>query len=106
MAPPEAVEAAREVGVDLAVHRSTVLSSDLLDAADAVFVFDDENHRTVHATFPESRAKLHRLGDLAVNAEREIADPYGRSLDDFRRTNRTIVRLLDGFAGSTHRDSP
>jgi protein-tyrosine-phosphatase/predicted ATP-grasp superfamily ATP-dependent carboligase len=100
LAPPEAVEAAREVGVDLALHRSSVLTPDLLDAADAVFVFDEENHRTVRTRFPHAHAKLHRLGDLAMNGERDIADPYGRALDDFRRTYRTIVRLLDGFAGS------
>jgi protein-tyrosine-phosphatase/predicted ATP-grasp superfamily ATP-dependent carboligase len=99
-APPEAVEAAREVGVDLGPHRSTVLSSDALDAADAVFVFDEENHRRVRTDHPASRPKLHRLGDLAPNGERDIVDPYGRPLEDFRRTYRTIIRLLDGFSGS------
>jgi len=100
IAPPEAVEAAREVGIDLGGHRSSVLTADLVDAADAVFVFDEENHRTVRTQFPHARAKLHRLGDLAPNAERDIADPYGRSLEDFRRAYRTIIRLLDGFAAA------
>ena len=102
LAPPEAVEAAQEMGVDLAPHRSAVLTGEQIDAADAVFVFDDENVRTVQAQFPESRAKIHRLADLSMNGDPVIADPYGRSLDDFRKTYRTIARLLDG-AGSSMR---
>ena len=78
---------------------SAFLSSDVLDAADAVFVFDEENHRRIRTDFPTAQPKLHRLGDLAANGERDIVDPYGRSVDDFRRTYRTIIRLLDGCSG-------
>ncbi|HZP40438.1 MAG TPA: ATP-grasp domain-containing protein [Candidatus Binatia bacterium] len=91
-APREAVEAAREHGIELAAHRSTVVDAELLRAADAVFVFDDENARTLAARFAFVRPKLHRL------APGGIADPYGGTLDDFRAAYAAIRRALERLA--------
>jgi protein-tyrosine-phosphatase/predicted ATP-grasp superfamily ATP-dependent carboligase len=88
--PAEAVEAAREQGCDLTVHRSSVLDAALVDGADAVFVFDEENVRTVTTSFPGARAKLHRLA-----AAGEIADPWGKDLDHFRAAYQAIRHALD-----------
>jgi protein-tyrosine-phosphatase/predicted ATP-grasp superfamily ATP-dependent carboligase len=96
--PAEAVAAAGERGVDLAPHRSTVLADDTLRAADAIFVFDEENRRTVAARWPWARAKVHLLPDLAADADAEIADPYGGTVDDFRETYTRITRILDAYA--------
>jgi protein-tyrosine phosphatase len=93
--PDEAVRAAREAGIDLAPHRSALLGEDALRRADAVFVFDRHNWRTVVERFPFARPKLHLLGDLAGNRAREIRDPYGGTLDDFRAAYRRISGALD-----------
>ncbi len=97
--PPAAVTAARELGIDLAAHRSTLLTQALIDAADAVVVFDEENVRIVSARFPAARPKLHRLGYLAGNGTVDIRDPYGGPVETFRATYRTIQRSLDAAGG-------
>lgn len=98
-APPEAVEAAREHGIDLAAHRSSVVSEDLMRAADVVFVFDEENHRTLAARFPFARGKLHRLAGLVPDGGRDVSDPYGKGVEDFRAAYRLIRLALDALAG-------
>lgn len=90
--PPEAVEAAREHGIDLASHRSTVVDAPMLRAADAVFVFDEENVRTLVSRFPFVRSKLHRV------ASAPIADPYGGTADDFRTAYAAIRGALERLA--------
>jgi protein-tyrosine-phosphatase/predicted ATP-grasp superfamily ATP-dependent carboligase len=93
--PPEAITAARELGVDLGAHRSTVVSQDVVDAAQVIFVFDQENYRTLRARFPSARARIHRLSHLAGDGFLDIRDPYGGPLEDFRAAYRTISRSLD-----------
>jgi protein-tyrosine-phosphatase/predicted ATP-grasp superfamily ATP-dependent carboligase len=93
--PPEAVAAARELGFDLALHRSTVLSEDVVRRAEAIFVFDEENWRTLLAAYPFARRKLHRVGELSPAGPLDIRDPYGGSLEDFRTAYGAIRRTLD-----------
>lgn len=93
--PPAAVEAARELGVDLGPHRSRVLDAEMLRAADVVVTFDRENYDTVARRFPEAREKLHRLAMLRADGLPEIADPYGGTVEDFRRCYRVIASALD-----------
>ena len=93
--PPEAIAAAREVGVDLDRHRSTVVTEDLIRRAGVIFVLDRENYDTLVDRFGFARTKIHRLGYLAGNGVPDIRDPYGRSLEDFRKTYRRIVKTLE-----------
>jgi len=94
--PAEAVEVAREMGVDLVAHRSSVLGEAQVRAADAIFVFDEENYRTLTARHPRARRKIHRLGDLAADGPAEIRDPYGGTREEFRAAYQAIRRTLEG----------
>jgi protein-tyrosine-phosphatase/predicted ATP-grasp superfamily ATP-dependent carboligase len=93
--PPAAVEAARELGVDLGAHRSRVLDAEMVRNADVIVTFDRENHDVVARTFPDAERKLHRLAVLRADGEPEIADPYGGTVADFRRCYRVIASALD-----------
>jgi protein-tyrosine-phosphatase len=93
-APPDAVGSALKWGVDLGSHRSRILTVDLIQEADALFVFDADNHRSVLSQHPAARGKVHYMGALAQRGPVEIDDPYGRSVADFERTYRLIARSL------------
>ena len=86
--PDDAVVAARELGVDISLHRSTIVSEDLVRDAGVILVFDRENWETMTTRFPVARGKIHRLAQ-------DIHDPYGRGLNDFRAAYRGIVASLD-----------
>ena len=93
--PEPALAAARELGVDLGPHRSTLVSEDLVRRAGVIFVFDQENWLTMTTRFPFARGKIHRLAYLAENGTPDIRDPYGRPVDDFRAAYRRIRSTLD-----------
>jgi len=76
--PPElALAAAQGFGVDLASHRSRVLSRRMLDEADAVFVFDEQNYEALVSRHPDAAERAHLLGALSHEGPLHIADPFG-----------------------------
>jgi protein-tyrosine-phosphatase len=93
--PANGISAAAEVGIDLSTHRSQRMTDELLRSADVIFVFDDENWRTVCARGIEIRRKTHRLGALLGCLE--IQDPFGGSEEDFRRVYALINRAGDAL---------
>lgn len=76
-ASPHAVEAMREVGVDLSAHRARILTSYELTEP-GIFAVMSTTHQSMlmQAGVPADRIVLLGGG---------IADPYGRSLESYRR---------------------
>ena len=87
--------AVAEVGLDLSRHRSRPLSPALCEVADVIVVMTAEHRRLlVAAGTPEDKLRL---------PAGEIPDPYGGSVDVYRRTRdvlaeacRTLADELDG----------
>ena len=93
-APAQAIEAARPFGVDLRAHRSRVLSREMLQQADAVYVFDHENYRAAvseHA-FPE---QVHCLAALADDGPLSISDPFGGPASEYELVYRQIAAAIE-----------
>jgi protein-tyrosine phosphatase len=98
--PDEALAAAKELSTDLTPHRSRILDAAMVQSADAIFTFDRENFTTVLARHPEARHKVHQLSALAGGEAQEIRDPYGGTVDEFRRAYDRIRRALDAGLAS------
>ncbi len=96
--PVESVAAARELGVDLATHRSRVVTDAMMRDAQAIFTFDGGIHDDLARRFPDARARLHRLGVLAPADSVDIRDPYGSGVEEFRLTYARIRRAITGGA--------
>jgi len=93
--PQEALASARKFGVDLGSHRSRVLSADMLDEADAIFVFDGANHRAVVSESPGAASRTHPLSALSGNGSAQIADPYGGPPALYDRVYGEIAAAID-----------
>jgi len=96
--PNEAITAANMIGVDLRVHRSVVITQKMVERADSIFTFDEENFETVTETFASLKSKITRLSSLNKNAPLEIIDPYCHNLDYFSTIYSQIKSLVDDFA--------
>ena len=87
-ASANAVQACREIGVDISGHKARNLSSlkdlDIFDAF--VVMTETQAYVLKQAGVPED--KLYLLG------EEEIKDPYGTDLDEFRQCRDQIWRQL------------
>jgi protein-tyrosine-phosphatase len=75
-APPTAIiELARNAGIDLTMHRSSILSVADLDRTDLIVLMDRSNWRALVQLGANER-KMMWLG--AMDRHAELADPYGR----------------------------
>ena len=75
----EAVQACREVGVDISQHRSQRLTADLLGRADYVFVMDRSHLQGVTALWPEASPRT-----MLLAGDNEVSDPIGGGIEVYR----------------------
>jgi protein-tyrosine-phosphatase/predicted ATP-grasp superfamily ATP-dependent carboligase len=95
--PLAARAVAAEYGVDLADHRSVVLTEALVAEAGVVLVFDEENRRGVLRRFPSAGGRVFLLGDLD-GGPAAIPDPLDRGQAFYRRVYARIAGLLETVA--------
>lgn len=93
------------MGVDISDHRSALVTSASLSAADLVVVMSAEQARGIRARLRSSLARVLILGDLDPLSvtRRSILDPWGgadsafaASYDRIDRCVRELVRLIQG----------
>ncbi|MCB1195355.1 low molecular weight protein arginine phosphatase [bacterium] len=88
-ASPNGVAVAKKYGVDLSYHLSQLLSRELLDDSDYVFVMTEEHMRALTETFPEYMYKVFLLKHFAEDSESwsnpNIDDPIGGSEHEYER---------------------
>ena len=90
---PEALAAARELGVDLAPHRSRPGDEAQVARADVILVFDQDNHDEVRGWYPAAASRVHYLASSAGRLW--IADPGESHAGQLRRAYRRIAVALD-----------
>ncbi len=93
--PEDAQQTARDFGIDLRDHRSTILSEALLREADLIFVFDEENRNTLAIRFPFCKSKLYFLGALFPQKGIIIQDPYNQGPATFTLIYKSIALALE-----------
>jgi protein-tyrosine-phosphatase len=97
--PREAESVARGRGLDLGEHRSQLLGSELLDAAELIVVMEEKQRRAIVRRFGRSEDVV-VLGDLDPKPirTRSIADPQGREVRVFAvvyaRIDRCVAALV------------
>jgi protein-tyrosine-phosphatase/predicted ATP-grasp superfamily ATP-dependent carboligase len=101
--PAEAVHVAAEMGIDLRPHRSQVLSATMLRDADVIFVFDEDNYRTLRERYAWVMPRVHFLGVLRDHRTAIIRDPDGASPHDFRVAYQAIRHSVMLASRSTPR---
>jgi protein-tyrosine phosphatase len=87
----------KELGVDLSDHRSALVTGEMLQAADAVFVMDEKNYRAVLEQFPEALSKTQRLAQFSADPEVDIRDPWPLETPEAQQSYRHLTHALDGL---------
>lgn len=93
--PDTAQGVAKRFGIDLARHQSRVLDDQMIDDADLIFTFDEENRDAVLRRFPWAAGRVFGLGILCTRPPYRIADPYGTQADGFEAVYAQIGEALD-----------
>jgi protein-tyrosine-phosphatase len=99
--PETARGAALDRGVDLAPHRSRLLTAGAVEAATLVVVMEVGQAERVTAEFGAARSRTLVLGDLdpATVLSRDIPDPYGLQKEVFDATYARIDRCITALVG-------
>lgn len=76
----------KSAGIDLANHRSSQISEQLIAEADLIVVMTASHRAAVLAQYPEVRSKTVLLSDFrsGTGGHADIADPYGGSETVYR----------------------
>lgn len=96
--PPEARQAAGDLGVDLEGHRSRLLGAeDLSVPGTVVLVFEPVQRRRILEKTSVAGDRVYVLGDLDPSPirRRRILDPVGRPVEVFRTVYRRTARCVD-----------
>ncbi|HLO03902.1 MAG TPA: low molecular weight protein arginine phosphatase [Symbiobacteriaceae bacterium] len=92
-ATTHAVTAMQERGLDLGAHRSQPVTPALLKSVDLVLTMTVSHREALRAQFPAMANKIHTLAEYAGSA-RDVSDPFGGPLDEYRRTAQSLAELL------------
>ena len=95
------LQAARERSLDLESFRSRQLTEEIAAAADLVLVMEASHRATVLGVSPEADTKTRLLGELGglVGPAAEVPDPFGGTIQEYRRTLELIEKHLRAGLG-------
>ncbi|HET9887005.1 MAG TPA: low molecular weight protein arginine phosphatase [bacterium] len=91
-----ALEVAREHGVDLESFQSRRLTPSLAESASLILVMEPAHRPGVLSILPWADTRTHVLGTFAGvdGADGWVPDPFGGSLESYRRAYQRIEKLL------------
>ena len=93
--PIKAIKAAKEYGVKLEKHRSTLITKELIQDAQIIYIFDEENKQTLDTLFPNAKNKIYLLGTIIENIPTIISDPYCKKYSQYKRTYQLISQSIE-----------
>lgn len=99
-ASPEAVQAMKQVGVDIADHRSSALTEDLIQDADAIYTLTEGHRQAVLMLSPSASEKTKRL-----DPHGDIIDPIGAPLAIYRQTAEMIHESIKARIAERYGDA-
>lgn len=92
-ATAHAVTTMQEHGLDLSRHRSQPVTPALLRSVDLVLAMTAGHRDALRAQYPAQAQKIHTLAEYSGSA-RDVSDPFGGPLEEYRRTARALAELL------------
>jgi RpiB/LacA/LacB family sugar-phosphate isomerase len=106
---PYAVQAVRELGIDISGHRSAMLIPELVQQADYIFGMTHSHIDTVMLLYPQAAEKTFLLRDFDETLdifEKDISDPIGGSYevylncrDQIEQGLPSLIRFIEQDAG-------
>jgi protein-tyrosine-phosphatase len=101
--PPRILRLAKQLGVDLAAHRSRVVDCAAIRHATAIFVMDGHNIEDLLSLYPQARAKSWLLGSFRERGA--IRDPYlladAEALEALRQVRESVNVILERHPSAT-----
>ena len=94
-----AVEAMKNIGIDISHHRSQGIRISLLTTCDHIVVMAPEHKKMLHGDAPELTEKIVCMWEFGEHSRplTGITDPVGQNLDAFIACRNRLNICLDGW---------
>lgn len=92
-ATDEALQAMREKGLDINLHRSRHIDRDLADWADVILVMEHDHKHYILANFTRADEKVHLLTEF-TREKGEIPDPFDCGVQTYRECADRLASLV------------
>ncbi len=96
-ATPEAVEAMREIGIDISAHRSRKLTAEMAVKADVILAMTEGHRREIVFWIPAVKEKTFLVKGFGLGPARDVADPVGLPVEAYRHTRDELAQALGDF---------
>lgn len=87
----EAIQAAKNFGVDISSHKASIITEDMLKYSDLILTMT-ESHKQL--LYPIVGDKIYTLNEFA-GFEGNIPDPFGGSIDEYNKTAESIMTAVE-----------
>lgn len=96
---PEAAAALMEIGMTVHPHKSRLLTIDVIQNADIIVCMTEEHRNALLASqtyeFASSDGGYRIIGTVAELTGQEAPDPYGKGMEEYRRTAENLVNMCE-----------
>lgn len=93
-ATPEVKKEAKKYDLNLSLHKSRVITKEILSQADLVLVMELNHKEAITQEFPSSGKKVFLLSEAADGKTYDIPDPYGTD-EPPETVAQEIIKLID-----------
>ncbi|MBC8509747.1 MAG: low molecular weight protein arginine phosphatase [Chloroflexi bacterium] len=93
-AAAESIQVMQERGIDISSHRSREVRTEIISAAHLILTMERGHKEALQIEFPHKRDKIYSLTEM-VGPGYDIADPYGRGLQDFEETAAELETIIE-----------
>jgi protein-tyrosine-phosphatase len=83
-----------ERGIDISPHQARTASEEIISDHCLTLTMEKTHKSILAARFPHFSDRIHMLSEM-TDQEFPVDDPFGQTLEDYRRTADVISRLID-----------
>lgn len=96
-ATAEAIEAMREIGIDISLHRSQRVTVEMMAAAAVVLAMTEGHRREIVRRFPDAKGKVFLVHSFGLGEAQDVEDPVGLPMEAYQHTRDELVQALGSF---------
>ncbi|MBM7648352.1 protein-tyrosine phosphatase [Bacillus ectoiniformans] len=75
-------------------HLSQRVSQELIDWADVILTMTNSHKQVLADLYPPATEKIHVLNEFVEGEARDVADPFGGTIDEYRQTYLELDQLI------------
>lgn len=93
-ASKNAIQAMKEMGLDLSGHISKPVSYELLEESDLILTMTRGHKFSILSSFPEFQGKVFTLFEY-IGEDGEVVDPFGCDLSTYKKTAAQLKDVIE-----------